>query len=281
MKKTLIIGGIVMACAIYTAMNLDSIFAQEPKGELVKFHLGLNGTAYKSGYNYTARFKDDELYVHMYYYTSKGIVEKKRAVNSNKQFLKDLDTVIKEQKIYKWNGFHKSPAHILDGEGFGFNATYRNGKDEPVMLKASGSNAFPKDYRKVSQAVGKYFKDNVDKLPTVKAEYTFAEVKPEIMAALNYMQEKGLIKNNVGGEVFAFTAKGNPDLAMIIIDVAMDPGHSFQALVRNHKLIGLKVVAADGKNIKPKCALCEYESNSKLREVSSDEYELRLERNEI
>lgn len=281
MKKTLIIGGIVMACAIYTAMNLDSIFAQEPKGELVKFHLGLNGTAYKSGYNYTARFKDDELYVHMYYYTSKGIVEKKRAVNSNKQFLKDLDTVIKEQKIYKWNGFRKSAPHVLDGDGFGFRATYNTGKEDPLIISASGSNVYPKDYKKVSQAVGQYFKDNVDKLPTVKTEYTFAEVKPEIMAALKYMQETGIIKNNVGGEVFSFSAKGNPDLAMITIDVAMDPGHSFQALVRNHTLIGLKVIAADGKNIKPKYALCEYEYDRKLKEVSSNEYELRLERNEF
>lgn len=281
MKKTLIIGGIVMACAIYTAMNLDSIFAQEPKGELVKFNFALNGTAYKSGYNYTARFKNNELYVHMYYYTSKGIVEKKRAVNSNKQFLKDLDTVIKEQKIYKWNGFRKSAPHVLDGDGFSFRATYNTGKEDPLIISASGSNAYPKDYKKVSQAVGQYFKDNVDKLPTVKTEYTFPEVKPEIMAALKYMHEKGIIKSNVGGEVFSFSAKGNPDLAMITIDVAMDPGHSFQALVRNHTLIGLKVLAADGKNIKPKYALCEYESDLRLKEVSSDEYELRLERNEI
>lgn len=281
MKKALIIGGIVIACAVYTAMNLDSIFAQEPKGELVKFKLGLNGTAYKSGYNYSARFKNDELYVSMYYYTSQGIIEKKRAVNSDKQFLKGLDTVIKEQKIYKWNGFRKSAAHVLDGDGFGFSATYNTGKEDPLILKASGSNAYPKDYQTVSQAVGKYFKDNVDKLPTVKSDYTFAEVKPEVMAALKYMKEQGIIKNNVGGEVFSFSAKGNPDLAMITIDIAMDPGHSFQALVRNHNLIGLKVVAADGKNIEPKCAMCEYEYGTKLTTVAASEYDLRIERKDI
>lgn len=281
MKKTLIIGGLVMACGVYAAMNLDFILAQEPKGELVKFDFGLSGTAFKSGYKYVARFENDELYVHMYYNTSKGIVEKKRAINGNKQFLKGLDTIIKEKKIYKWNGFHKSAIHVLDGESFGFGANYNIGKEEPLLLSASGSNAFPKNYRVVSQAIGEYFKNNVDKLPTVKSDYTFDEVKPEILVALKYMEQHGIIKNNAPGEVLAFSAKGNPDLAMITIDVAVDPGHSFQAIVRNHKLIGLKVVAADGKNIEPKCAMCEYEYDTKLKEVSLNEYDLRIERKDI
>lgn len=281
MNKSIIIGVMVMACAVYAATNINSIFAREPKGELTKFQLGLSGTAYKSGFNYTARLKNDELYVHMYYHTAKGFVEKKRAVTGDKQFLQDLAGVIKEQKLYQWNGFHKSPPHILDGDGFGFYAVYNNGKEEPEYIEASGSNAFPKDFRQKSQAVGDFFKDNIEKLPTVKSEYTFAEVKPEIMAALKYMEQQGIIKHNVGGEVYSFSAKGNPDLAMITIDVAMDPGHSFQALVRNHKLIGLKVVAADGKNIEPKCGLYNYDSASELREVSLDEYTIILERNEI
>ena len=281
MKKTLIIGGLIMVCGAFATMNLDSVFAQEPQGKLVRFNFGLNGTEYKSGYRYAARFKNDELYVHMYYYTSQGIVEKKRAINGDKQFLKGLDAVIKDQKIYNWDGFHKSATHVLDGEGFGFRATYNTGAEDPVVLKASGSNAFPENYQEVSGAVGKYFKDNVDTLPTVKSEYTFAELKPEIMAALEYMEQQGIIKNNVGGEVLAFSANGNPDLAMITIDIAMDPGHSFQALVRNHKLIGLKVVAADGKNIEPICFMCEYEYDTKLRDVSLDEYDLRIERNDI
>ena len=279
MKKAIMIGAAVIVCAIYGAMNLDSIFAKEPKGELVNFRLGMNGMAYKSGYHYDAQYKNDELFVHMYYSSPQGLVEIKRAVNGEKTFMKNLDAVLKEQKVYKWNGFHKSAKHVLDGEGFGLYATYLNGK-EPETIKASGSNSFPDGYWEVSKVIGKYFKDNVEKLPTVKNQYTYAEVKPEIMAALKYMAEQGIIKNTAGGEIFAFSARGNADLAMITIDVAMDPGHSFQLLTRNHKLLALKVVAADGKNIEPKCAVANSYGH-KLAPTTVEAYEDMILRKEL
>lgn len=279
MKKAIMIGAAVIACAVFAMTNLDSIFAKEPKGELVDFNFCLNGTAYKSGYQYAAHLKNDELFVHMYYSSPQGFVEIKRAVNGEKTFMKNLDAVLKEQKAYKWNGFHKSARHVLDGDGFGLRAKYLNGK-EIETISASGSNSFPDGYGQVSKAIGKYFKDNAENLPTVKNQYTYAEVKPEIMAALKYMAEQGIIKNTAGGEVFAFSARGNADLAMITIDVAMDPGHSFQLLTRNHKLLALKVVAADGQNIAPKCAVAD-SYGSKLKPASVEIYEDMILRKDL
>ena len=53
-----------------------------------------------------------------------------------------LTQIIDERNLFTWDGFDDSDPYILDGESFSFRAVFTNGD----CIRATGNNAFPKDY---------------------------------------------------------------------------------------------------------------------------------------
>lgn len=58
------------------------------------------------------------------------------------QGLVELEKIVEECNVRKWNGFSKTARGVLDGEGFSLYLKYSDG----TTVSASGSNAFPKGY---------------------------------------------------------------------------------------------------------------------------------------
>ena len=58
-------------------------------------------------------------------------------------YLKELQKIIDENEIYKWDGFDKSDDGVMDGSGFSLNVSYANGKS----IKAHGYMKYPSNYQ--------------------------------------------------------------------------------------------------------------------------------------
>lgn len=270
-NKTFLLGGaIAMVGAFFLASHITS--AKMPAGELVHFRLGKGGSAYRSGYVYSAILKGDELQLEMRYEAPKKNVHYYR-YTKDKSFLTGLNKIIKEQEIYKWNGFKKSNKNVLDGYMFGLSVRYKNG-DKTEEISASGSNSFPNNFNKGASAVASYFKENVPKLPGIKDTYTFEDVKPEIIEVWKYLQKQGVIKNSAPGEIYQWKATAHTDEGYLDIEAAIDPGHAFSFRKHRDKLLAIKVIAADGKKIEPLYFVDDY--YNKLIKSDENKYNLRL-----
>ena len=64
--------------------------------------------------------------------------------------LNDLEELIIEQQIYKWDGFHKKDSALYEiSYDFHLKIEYKNGE----TIDASGYMIFPKDYHLFNEAV--------------------------------------------------------------------------------------------------------------------------------
>lgn len=63
----------------------------------------------------------------------------------------DIEKIIKDNDIVKWNGFSKSDDDILDGYSFSIKAIYENG-----TIEASGYMKFPSNYDAAHKALSTY-----------------------------------------------------------------------------------------------------------------------------
>jgi hypothetical protein len=69
----------------------------------------------------------------------------------SKEKVKQLEEVLKEYHVGKWDGFHKSDKNVLDGDSFSFYAEMEDG----TSISASGYMKYPKDYGKVVSEIEK------------------------------------------------------------------------------------------------------------------------------
>jgi len=267
MNKLWILGAVaIMAGAVYFADTLTMAFAKEPAGEIKGFHIGESQSAYLSGFSYDVKVEEANTLVKGRWRGKKGLVFKVRNIKTE-EFIPGLQSVVREKQLYKWDGFHKSAKGVLDGTMWGMRIKYPE-----KTISAGGSNSYPKGYGEGKAAAVNYIKTKLEQAqPDVKASYTLSEVKPYILEALKLLQEQKVITATAPGEIFMCEAKGNLDLNRIVIDTAMDPGHAFQVIVRDKKVLAIKATAANGKNIKPYYALLS--PTLKFRESSQIAYD--------
>lgn len=69
----------------------------------------------------------------------------------DKKYVDEINKIINEYKVYKWDGFNKSDNNVMDGTGFSFDVTYENDK----TISAQGYMKFPKDYKVVTEKIEK------------------------------------------------------------------------------------------------------------------------------
>ena len=137
MKKKIIIGAILIL--IVGVLLLVCYKKQEKyEGNIVSFEY--NYGSYNGGYyNYKIYKQDDKSFI-------KAIGMDGIELNLDKEVddtvLKDISKIVKDNKIYKWNGFDKKDSHILDGYGFTLKIKYSDGKE----IKANGYMKYPNNY---------------------------------------------------------------------------------------------------------------------------------------
>jgi hypothetical protein len=96
------------------------------------------------------------------YYTEEGIAHIE-AIGYNGSELnidKDIDEsvfgeierIVNDQEIYKWDGFDESDNDILDGSSFSLKITYKDGQS----INAHGYMKYPDNYRIASDALTDY-----------------------------------------------------------------------------------------------------------------------------
>ena len=73
----------------------------------------------------------------------------------NENDLNKLETIINDNKIYKWNNFNEKDNQILDGSSFTLKINYENGK----KIEANGYMKYPKNYDQSSKKLQEYLQE--------------------------------------------------------------------------------------------------------------------------
>ena len=70
----------------------------------------------------------------------------------DKKALEDIQKIINDKEIYKWNGFDRYDKDVLDGSGFSLIVNYSNGE----RISANGYMKYPTNYREGADALLEY-----------------------------------------------------------------------------------------------------------------------------
>ena len=161
MKKTIII--IVITLVILLIITLGILGAiklmkilKDKDGGREKIDSNIIEFSYEHG-NYFGGYNEYHLY-----YTEEGIAHIE-AIGYNGSELnidKDIDEsvfaeierIVNEQEIYKWDGFDESDNDVLDGYSFSLKITYKDGQS----INAHGYMKYPDNYRVASDALTDY-----------------------------------------------------------------------------------------------------------------------------
>jgi hypothetical protein len=86
-------------------------------------------------------------------------------IKTDKAFADKLAGIMTEQRIAKWDGFSRSAKNVLDGDSFGFSASY----GDKGSISAHGYMRYPAGYSEFSGAVQGAFCSLFEELPLYKA----------------------------------------------------------------------------------------------------------------
>ncbi len=138
-----------------------------PKGELIAFSYHTSGSAMDSFKSFAVKRVEGKQHVAIDYYRNNG---KKIEVSGNidtddyikkPNLLKGLEDIIRQNKIYEWDGFKKNNSMALDGKGFSLSAKFSSGE----TIEARGTNSFPNGYRDGDIAIYNIFDALIRRTP--------------------------------------------------------------------------------------------------------------------
>ncbi len=134
------------------ALILFSGCGRVPAKDLKSFRFSYStGNMMNASVSYELRFKDG-----VYTATIKedGVAEEDAAVYTvDEAFVQKLEAFLQENHVERWNNFHKTNKHVLDGNGFSLSYWTKDGKD----VSASGYMKWPKNYSEVKSGIGSIF----------------------------------------------------------------------------------------------------------------------------
>jgi len=79
--------------------------------------------------------------------------EEYRTREVDRGFVREIEELLRENLVHKWNGFHKAARHVLDGNGFSISLTLADGGE----VQAEGYMRYPKNYQSVRQGLDEIF----------------------------------------------------------------------------------------------------------------------------
>lgn len=82
--------------------------------------------------------------------------------DGNKEFVKELESILKKHKVENWNGFHQTAKDVLDGSSFFLEIEMEDNN----QISASGYMKWPKGYGETIKEIKELFKKEQDKNST-------------------------------------------------------------------------------------------------------------------
>jgi len=79
--------------------------------------------------------------------------EEYRTLEVDRIFVREIEELLRENQVQKWNGFHKAARHVLDGNGFSLSLTLADGGE----VQAEGYMRYPRKYQTVRQGLDEIF----------------------------------------------------------------------------------------------------------------------------
>lgn len=167
-KSIIVIGGIIMYYFI-----LGGCFKKNKENELNKINIENTkcftfsysvGNYMNAAYIYTLEKIENDKYIVTY--QGDGMSNKLEKEISEDKVL-ELENILKENEIYKWNGFDKSDNNVLDGHDFSL--YYKNNNQ---TISASGYMMYPDGYKNFKTIIDTFyselFKEEIEKQKTTE-----------------------------------------------------------------------------------------------------------------
>lgn len=121
------------------------------KPRIKSFHFGSHGTYMGSGFDYEYEIRDGKGIISI---RIEGVRDEDALVlDADDGFVGEIEKIIEEQRLHKWNGFSKSDKNVLDGSSFTFNVYY----DDKSSVCASGYMRYPNGYAEARGAFDELF----------------------------------------------------------------------------------------------------------------------------
>lgn len=100
--------------------------------------------------------------------------------------MSQLQDIVDEHNIYKWNGFDKHDEDIMDGSSFKLEITYENGDD----IEAYGYEKFPKGYDDAHTELVEFLEDLVEEYAEDEED---DEIGEELGTIINFSYTSGSV----------------------------------------------------------------------------------------
>jgi len=155
MKKGIYKRVIYFGVLLVMSLCITGCFKKEVKiGTIKNFHYSYSvGYAMNCNYEYDIKWNEDKLIARI---KPNGVADENATIIDIKEDdLRDLEEILKELRIGKWDGFKKSDKNVLDGNSFSLNIDFTDGTE----IDASGYMKWPNNYKEFKDKVAIYFED--------------------------------------------------------------------------------------------------------------------------
>lgn len=71
----------------------------------------------------------------------------------DKKILKEIEIILKQYHVARWDNFHKYDKNVLDGNSFSFRVCFENDQE----IEANGYMKWPKNYQEVKKELNEIF----------------------------------------------------------------------------------------------------------------------------
>ena len=151
---------------IFGFISVGCTRANDEIKDIRSFNFSYSVGCYAYGsYDFGVRKNKDGSYTAIY--RAAGVPEEKSSkFPVDRAFITDLEYMLKEANVLKWNGFHKSDKNVLDGNGFSFYIWLEDGKN----ISASGYESYPKGYSEGKSAIISFFQKAMKEKNIIPAE---------------------------------------------------------------------------------------------------------------
>lgn len=159
MKKKVFVGiGVVLVLLVVIALIIFFIPKNNESydGNIVSFEYSYGGYP-DVIWEYRIYTENDKTYM---YANAMNVTFVKFTKEIDDVVLDDITKIVKENEIYKWDGFNKSDIFVSDGNGFSLSIKYSDGKE----IEASGHMKYPNNYEVGHEALSSYLEKLVDEL---------------------------------------------------------------------------------------------------------------------
>ena len=142
----------ILAGVVLMAILLFPGCGSAPAKDLKSFRFSYStGNMMNASVSYELRFSDG---VYTAIVKPDGVSEEEASVYTvDDHFVRELEAFLQENHVERWNNFHKTNKHVLDGDGFSLSYWTKDGRD----VSASGYMKWPKNYSAVKSGIESIF----------------------------------------------------------------------------------------------------------------------------